>query len=737
LALIKALIVAQNELATARSIILTLEAEKKAAAEKTTANEPEKRAAARKKSAKEAETKADAETLVPTETKTDAEKLAACEAEKKAFKKLLASSQTTSRAILAEKNDLETKAAGLETKANSLESLILAISERGNESQASTGPLPDSSDDHLEDRLRTYQVENASLRGSLRSLQAEHATCQSERDYLKGLIGQAGQPVQPIQEEGSESLLKLVAKTKELEKKLESSQEEAALLKGCLAHPGSVLGTVVNKYLEEAAERKKLQDKLDAPKANSRNSSVRPSGDITNPQKKGPADKNGGKPGKRKQGGQPGHKRSVRKPLTDEEATEINSFEPDLKSCDRCGTEMERFPEKDKRHEQLEIPEIPLAKKIFKGMAYRCPDCGEIHSGEIPTAVLNQGLLGPNLTSFIAVLNVACHVPLRKIKEVLSCVLDAEVSVGYLNKALKKAGESLEAAYVELTAALPGQKALNIDETTLPENGRKNWVWVFRASMFAVFMIGTRSAYFLKKYLGAGFKGVIGCDHHSTYISYALGNLNAKLQKCWAHLIREVQWCADHGNQKVRAYGEKLGALIKKFFHTYHKYKETGKARYLEILRLRAERITDAALDAPMIGKAAGIAKRFAAQPNPYFTFLDHPEIEPTNNLAESSIRHVVIGRMVSQGTRGYAGQDYLKRMWSITLSCLIRGVSFYRFLKHSLECHATGEAAPSLLNLGEKCVVNDAVSKMVEEDSEKGRKAAAAGMAQNQKLAA
>jgi hypothetical protein len=53
--------------------------------------------------------------------------------------------------------------------------------------------------------------------------------------------------------------------------------------------------------------------------------------------------------------------------------------------------------------------------------------------------------------------------------------------------------------------------------------------------------------------------------------------------------------------------------------------------------------------------------------------------------------------------------------------------VSFFRFLKHSLKCHASGEP-PSLLNIGQKCVVNDAVSKMLEEDGENGRKAANAG---------
>jgi hypothetical protein len=38
-------------------------------------------------------------------------------------------------------------------------------------------------------------------------------------------------------------------------------------------------------------------------------------------------------------------------------------------------------------------------------------------------------------------------------------------------------------------------------------------------------------------------------------------------------------------------------------------------------------------------------------------------ELEPTNNHSEQQIRHCVIERRITQGTRGEAGQRYHERM--------------------------------------------------------------------------
>ena len=52
------------------------------------------------------------------------------------------------------------------------------------------------------------------------------------------------------------------------------------------------------------------------------------------------------------------------------------------------------------------------------------------------------------------------------------------------------------------------------------------------------------------------------------------------------------------------------------------------------------------------------LAERFrGGQADNYFLFLTTPGIEPTNNQTEQAIRHIVIDRHITQGTRGKRGQ--------------------------------------------------------------------------------
>ena len=46
-----------------------------------------------------------------------------------------------------------------------------------------------------------------------------------------------------------------------------------------------------------------------------------------------------------------------------------------------------------------------------------------------------------------------------------------------------------------------------------------------------------------------------------------------------------------------------------------------------------------------------------------YFRFMFAEGVEPTNNYSGKQIRHCVIDRRITQGTRGFAGQRYHERM--------------------------------------------------------------------------
>jgi IS1 family transposase len=74
-----------------------------------------------------------------------------------------------------------------------------------------------------------------------------------------------------------------------------------------------------------------------------------------------------------------------------------------------------------------------------------------------------------------------------------------------------------------------------IDGTGMKVNGEKWWLWIFRTDKADVLAIirKSRGKNVLHEILEEEYKGVVVADGWRAYNGFAL-------QRCWAHLIREV-----------------------------------------------------------------------------------------------------------------------------------------------------------------------------------------------------
>ncbi len=126
------------------------------------------------------------------------------------------------------------------------------------------------------------------------------------------------------------------------------------------------------------------------------------------------------------------------------------------------------------------------------------------------------------------------------------------------------------------------------------------------------------------------------------------------------------------------------------------------------------DRFLDLVRKPPPTKEAANLAARFAVVeyfdeetsetgqydlPQDYFRFMFAEGVEPTNNHNEQQIRHCVIDRRITQGTRGEAGQRYHERMWSAIATCKKQNRNFFAFLLDSISAQRNQTPAPSLLN--------------------------------------
>ena len=77
--------------------------------------------------------------------------------------------------------------------------------------------------------------------------------------------------------------------------------------------------------------------------------------------------------------------------------------------------------------------------------------------------------------------------------------------------------------------------------------------------------------------------------------------------------------------------------------------------------------------------------------------FVDHADIEPTNNGAERALRQAVILRKLSFGTQSEAGSRFVETMLTVLETCRQQGRSAHAFITATLQARYHGTAAPTL----------------------------------------
>jgi hypothetical protein len=76
---------------------------------------------------------------------------------------------------------------------------------------------------------------------------------------------------------------------------------------------------------------------------------------------------------------------------------------------------------------------------------------------------------------------------------------------------------------------------------------------------------------------------------------------------------------------------------------------------------------------------------------------LGEPLLPLTNNAAERQLRHWVIGRRISYGTRTLVGSNSLALLASVIDTCRLRGASAVDLLARAISAARLGLPAPAL----------------------------------------
>lgn len=318
-------------------------------------------------------------------------------------------------------------------------------------------------------------------------------------------------------------------------------------------------------------------------------------------------------------------------------------------------------------------------------------------------------IFGPRLLSMLGWLKSRAHCSYTTLAVWMEDVLQVPVSRGYLAKLCNGViSASLAPSHAELKEAVSDQPQLGSDESSLKHNGKKHWIWCITAPLFTLFHIATsRSRAVLEELVGREFAGFIHFDYFSSNCSFAW-NYDMKAQYCWAHLIRDMRFLLKHPHRQTQLWAEELLDRTRRMFSAWHRREQMSEAGFHRSMLTHRDRFLELVRHPPASQEAANLMERFRDvelqdgsfydMSQDYFRFMFEPGVEPTNNHTEQQIRHCVIDRRITQGTRSGAGQRYHERMWSAIATCGKQDRSFFEFLHHSIDAFLNNKPHHSLL---------------------------------------
>jgi transposase len=403
---------------------------------------------------------------------------------------------------------------------------------------------------------------------------------------------------------------------------------------------------------------------------------------------------------KRSPGGQPGHEKHERPLVPPSKVSEFVVVKPT--HCGHCGLPLVGNDPDPERHQVFELPKIEPRVTEYQIHTLPCA-CGAQTRGELPAGVPHK-TFGPNLTALVCWLSGKFRLSKRAIVELLADLLGTEVSLGAVCNMEREASEALAAPVAEARAYVKTQPVAHMDETGWRECNRKAWLWVVVTPLVAVFAVArSRGANIAKYLLGKKFAGVLGTDRWSAYAFVD----DTRRQLCWAHLIRDFRAMVDRCGPSRRI-GDSLLALVDQFFVWWHKVHDGEMPR--ETFEHNMAPVIDQ-VDALLRAgtrcanrKTAGTCAHILDLEWALWTFVFADGVEPTNNVAERTLRPAVMWRKTSFGTQSKAGSRFVERILTATASLRLQDRHVLSYLSSAIAARRHNEPAPSILPKTTSC---------------------------------
>jgi transposase len=311
--------------------------------------------------------------------------------------------------------------------------------------------------------------------------------------------------------------------------------------------------------------------------------------------------------------------------------------------------------------EQLDVEPAQYFVVVTKREKRACKHCeeGGVAAAPAPERIIEKSLVSDRVVIDTVVAKYSDHLPLYRQSAILEREAGVEIGRATLDGWVMRVGELLIPMVEVMHRELLGGSYIQADETPVDvqlHDGRgqnhQAYLWQYGQPGGGVvfdFCLG-RGREGPKEFLGQ-FEGILQTDGYVAYEK--VGGPKLVHAGCWAHSRRKFLDAVKlNPNDVVAArlvklidelFGIDAVAREEKLDHAARHVLRLESAQPLvAIIKGEVEAARDASLPSSALGKAANYT---LSQWHKLTRFLEHAELELSNNLAENSMRPVALGR--------------------------------------------------------------------------------------------
>jgi hypothetical protein len=360
--------------------------------------------------------------------------------------------------------------------------------------------------------------------------------------------------------------------------------------------------------------------------------------------------------------------------------------EHELEACPDCGYRL-YGRKKGHSHQVIDIPPPPPVEVTEHQVIKRwCAHCEKWQAPQLDLRheVLGQGRIGLRLTSLIVYLRNVMRSPYRQIQAYLETQHEMTISVGGIVELLHRVSAASQEELQALYEVARASSVMHADETGWREDGQNGYIWTLSVpgpEPIRLFHYNrSRSRFVVRALLGIvgnRFQGVLCSDFLGSYNIY-----DGPHQRCWVHLIRDLHKLKEEHAERIA-----VQAWTKAVRDLYDEAQEFVRATSPPDASERRTKYDSLLARLQKLGRVharsedhpcSTLAKRLLRHQDEMFQFVLHPEVSADNNLAERTLRPLVIARKISGGTRSDAGTATRMTLASLVGTWLARGLNPY-----------------------------------------------------------